>query len=115
MVVPDKHYLSVYPHCLLGLGQTLRSTTHPMRRLKRKKIMHAVLNEHEVTMMDGYPDTDSAGSVSWRTEQKASWALSTEFYISHCKGEVVDPWSRSIRLGLQNTAHSMPQMGQKAR
>lgn len=33
--------------------------------------MHAVLNEDEVTMMDGYPDTDSARSVSWRTGQKA--------------------------------------------
>lgn len=32
--------------------------------------MHAVLNEDEVTMMDGYPDTDPEGSVSWRTGQK---------------------------------------------
>lgn len=37
--------------------------------------MHAVLNEDEVTRMDGYPDIDSAGSVKWRTGQKAPWAL----------------------------------------
>lgn len=30
VVVPDKHWLSVYPHCLLGLGQTsaINHTSH---------------------------------------------------------------------------------------
>lgn len=62
--------------------------------------MHAVLSEDEVTMMDGYPDTDSAGSVSWRTCRSPlpPGALPTEFCISHSKGKAVDPLSSSIRF-----------------
>ena len=71
VVVPDQHWISLPPPLLyLVWNKHLLSATPPLRHLKRGKgIMHAVLSGDEITVMDGYSNIGSAGSVSWRTGQ----------------------------------------------